>query len=86
MNYEAAESAGFTALQPVENIVFLEAFARLGQIAPASRLTESILARDPRLCKPVLAAWERALEASSPADPAELLKPIEALRVMAECK
>jgi hypothetical protein len=85
VNYEAADSAGFSALQPVENLVFIEAFARLGNTDQAGRLTQTVLSQDPRLCKAVLSAWERAYEASSGSQ-AESLKHIEALRVMAECK
>ena len=85
VNYETASSAGYSALQPVENLVFIEAFARLGTIERAGRLTEAVLAQDRTLCKAVLSTWERAL-AASPEIQADALKPIEDLRVMPECK
>ncbi len=85
VNYETASSAGFTALQPVENLVFIETFTRLGNVERAGRLTEAVLAQDRSLCRAVLATWERALAASPEIQP-DALKPIEALRVMPECK
>jgi hypothetical protein len=85
VNYETASSAGYSALQPVENLVFIEAFARMGNLETAGRLTEMTLAQDRTLCKAVLATWERALVAS-PEFQADALKPIEDLRVMPECK
>jgi hypothetical protein len=85
VNYEAAASAGYSALQPVENLVFIEAFARQGNVEKANRLTETILAQEPTLCRAVLSTWERVREARLELE-ADDLKPIEALRVMPECK
>lgn len=84
-NYESASSAGYSVLQPVENLVFLEAFARLGQTETASRLTGMVLSQDRTLCKPLLSAWRRALAASIEIEP-EAMKQIDALSVLPECK
>ncbi len=85
MNYEFASSAGFTALQPGENLVFIEAFARLGETDKAGRLTEKVISRDHKLCKALLNVWQRSEEAS-PEIQAAAMKQIDDLSVLPECK
>lgn len=85
MNYESASSAGFTSRQPVENLVFIEALARLEKTEKAARLTDKVIGQDRKLCKSLAATWQRAAQAS-PAIQADALKEIDALRVLPECK
>ena len=85
MNYESASSAGFTARQPVENLVFIEALARLGKTDKAVRLTDKVVAEDRKLCKSLAAIWMRAAQAS-PNIQAEAMKQIDDLSVLPECK
>jgi hypothetical protein len=85
MNYESASLAGYSALQPVENLVFIEGLARLGKTDKAGRLTEKVLSQDRKLCKALLTTWQRAAEAS-PNIQAEALKQIDELNVLPECK
>jgi hypothetical protein len=85
VNYNSASSAGFTAKQPVEQIVFLEAFARMGKTDQAGRLTRQVLSQDRKLCMALLSAWQRALQAS-PEIQAEAMKQIDDLTVLPECK
>jgi hypothetical protein len=84
-NYESASSAGYSAMQPVENLVFIEALARLGQTENARRLTGVVLSQDRKLCRPLVSIWRRALETSAEIE-AEAMKQIEALSVLPECK
>jgi len=85
MNYESASAAGFTAMQPVENLVFIEALARQGQTDKAGQLTEKVISRDRKLCKALVSIWQRAV-AASPDIQAETLKQIDDLSVLPECK
>jgi hypothetical protein len=85
MNYESASSAGFTALQPVENLVFVEGLARLGKTDKALRLSDRVISQDRKLCKALLSTWQRAAEAS-PQGQAEAMKQIDQLTVLPECK
>jgi hypothetical protein len=85
MNYESASTAGFTARQPVENLVFIEALARLGKPDNAARLTEKVISQDRRLCRALVATWQRAAQAS-PENQPEAMKQIEDLSVLPECK
>ena len=85
MNYESASAAGFTAMQPVENLVFIEALARHGQTDKAGQLTEKVISRDRKLCKALVSTWQRAA-AASPDIQAEALKQIDDLSVLPECK
>ena len=85
VNYDSASSAGYAAKQPVENLVFLEAFARLGKTDPAGRLTRQVLSQDRKLCKALLSTWQRAMQAS-PEIQAEAMKQIDDLSVLPECK
>ena len=84
-NYEAATSAGYTALQPSENLVFIEAFARAGNTKKAEQLTDMAISQDRKLCKALLFTWQRALKASPEID-AEALKKIGFLNDLPECK
>jgi hypothetical protein len=85
MNYEAASSAGYTALQPMENIVFIEALARLGKTGKAGHLTEKVISQDRKLCKALLNIWQRSQQAS-PDIQTEAMKQIDDLSVLPECK
>ena len=85
MNYESASSAGFTARQPVENLVFIEALARLGNTDKAARLTEKVISQDRKLCKALADTWQRAAPASPEIQP-EAMKQIEDLSVLPECR
>jgi hypothetical protein len=85
MNYESASSAGFTARQPVENLVFIEALARLGKPDKAARLTEKVISQDRKLCRALTAAWQRAAKAAPEIQP-EAMKQMENLSVLPECK
>ena len=85
MNYESASSAGFTARQPVENLVFIEALARLGKPDKAARLSEKVLSQDRKLCRALAAAWQRAVQAAPEIQP-EVMKQMEDLSVLPECK
>ena len=85
MNYESASSAGFSARQPVENLVFIEALARLGKPDKAARLTEKTIYEDRKLCKALVALWQRAAQAAPEVQP-EAMKQIEELSVLPECK
>ncbi|HJS18337.1 MAG TPA: hypothetical protein VJ785_06300 [Anaerolineales bacterium] len=84
-NYESASSAGYTALQPVENLVFIEALARLGHTEKAGKLTDRVISQDRKLCRALLTTWERALEAS-PENQTEATKQMNELSVLPECK
>jgi hypothetical protein len=82
--YESATSAGYTALQPSENLVFIEAFARSGDAQRAEQLTSRTFSQDHKLCKALAAVWERAVEAS-PEIGVEAGKTIESLKDLPEC-
>jgi hypothetical protein len=83
--YQAATSAGYTALAPSENLVFIEAFARLGDGQKAGKLSDSTLAQDHKLCKALVAVWERASRAS-PEISLDAQKKTEFLNDLPECK
>jgi len=83
--YESAASAGYTALLPSENLVFIEAFARLGDAQKAVQLTDRTISQDHKLCKSLVSVWQRAIEAS-PEIGAEARKTIESLKDLPECK
>jgi len=85
MNYETASSAGLTARQPAENLVFIEALARLGKTDKASRLTRDVISQDHKLCKALVEIWQRA-QAASPEIQAQAVKQIADLSVLPECK
>jgi hypothetical protein len=82
--YESASSAGYTALQPSENLVFIEAFALLGDIHKAGQLNDETISQDHKLCKALVAVWERAVEAS-PELGVEAGKKIDSLKDLSEC-
>jgi len=83
--YESATSAGYTALLPSENLVFIEAFARTGNTHKADTLTGTMISQDRKLCNALVAVWERSQDAS-PEINAEALKRIESLQDLPECK
>jgi hypothetical protein len=83
-NYEYATSAGYTALLPAENLVFIEALARRGNVERAEQLTDIVISQDRKLCKALVSVWERALEAS-PEINADILKTIETLKDFPDC-
>jgi hypothetical protein len=83
--YRSATSAGYTALLPSENLVFVEAFARLGDVQQAGKLSDSTIAQDHKLCKALVDVWERATQAS-PEISAEAQKKTESLNDLPECK
>jgi hypothetical protein len=85
MNYESASSAGFTSLKPVEDLVFIEALARLGKTDKAARLTGKVLSQDRTLCKALRATWQRAAD-TTPDIQAEAMKQVGDLNVLSECK
>jgi hypothetical protein len=85
MNYESASSAGFTARQPVENLVFIEALARLGKPDKAARLTEKVISGDRKLCRALTIAWQRAADATPEIQP-EAMKQMKDIGVLPECK
>jgi hypothetical protein len=83
-DYESAASAGYSALQPAENLVFIEAFARQGNIKKAEQLTDAVISQDRKLCKALVAVWERAVEAS-PEIGGEASKTLETLKDLSDC-
>jgi hypothetical protein len=83
-NYESATSAGYSALLPAENLVFIEALARRGNIGRAEQLTETVISQDRRLCKALVTVWERARQVS-PEINADALKTIETLKDFPDC-
>jgi hypothetical protein len=84
-NYRSATSAGYTALLPSENLVFVEAFARSGDTPKAMDLTKKVISQDRKLCKALRSTWERALEAN-PSIGNDALKQLELLNDFPECK
>ena len=83
--YQSASSAGYSALLPSENLVFIEAFARSENTETALELTEASIKQDRTLCKALTSTWERAFEAS-PSTDVKVSKMIEALNDYSECK
>lgn len=82
--YQAAISAGYTALLPAENLVFIEAFVRSGDTEKALGLTNAAIKQDRKLCKALASTWERALTASPSTDP-KVSKTIAELKDLPEC-
>lgn len=83
--YQSATASGYTALLPSENLVFIEAFARLGDVPKAGKLSDSTIAQDHQLCKALVSVWERAAQAS-PEISAEAQKKTESLNDLPECR
>jgi hypothetical protein len=83
--YQAATSAGYTALLPSENLVFIEALIRSGDTEKALDITATAIKQDRKLCKSLTSSWERALQAS-PSTDGGVSKMIETLRDLPECK
>jgi hypothetical protein len=63
--YKQAQKNGFSALMPVENLPFIEAFARSGSTDQALKLTESALKAQKELCPAILTLWERVSQTAS---------------------
>lgn len=84
-NYELATSAGYSALLPSENLVFIEAFARSGNAKKASQLTNATIKQDEKLCKALVSTWGRAAQ-ESPAISAEAPTQISTLNDLPDCK
>jgi hypothetical protein len=84
-NYELATSAGYSALLPSENLIFIEALSRSGNTKRASQLTSTTIKQDEKLCKALVSAWERA-EQATPAISAEAQAQIGTLGDFSECK
>jgi hypothetical protein len=57
--YDEAEKKQFTAQLPVENLIFIEAFAQTGNVEKAIRLTEQIIKFQPTLCSALNTLWKR---------------------------
>jgi hypothetical protein len=57
--YKQAHKGDFTASIPVENLPFIEAFARTGQTDEALKLTDVTVKTQKELCPAVLTLWER---------------------------
>jgi hypothetical protein len=83
--YHSATSAGYTALIPSENLVFIEALARSGDTQKAGKLSEATISQNQKLCKALVSLWQRAAEAF-PTISAEAQKKIESLNDLPECK
>ena len=83
--YQSASSAGYSALLPSENLVFIEAFARSGNTEKALELTESSIKQDRKLCKALTSTWDRVLQVTPTSD-TKVSKMIETLKDSAECK
>lgn len=57
--YREAQTSGFSAAMPVENLLFIEAFAVTGDMDTAINLTERIIKGQPTLCPALTTLWER---------------------------
>lgn len=57
--YREAEKNQFTANLPVENLIFIEAFAQDGNIDNAIKLTERTIKSQPTLCPALYTLWNR---------------------------
>lgn len=58
--YREAEQNGFAPKLPVENLIFIEAFAQTGSIDSAVELTERTIKSQPTLCPALNTLWSRA--------------------------
>ena len=83
--YGSAADAGYTSLQPSENLVFIEALARLGNTKKAGQLTEVTLSQNRLMCKVLLSTWQRILQAS-PKIEGEASKQIGTLSGLPDCE
>lgn len=63
--YNQAQKSGFSASMPVENLPFIEAFALVGQLETALKLTDRTLKTQKELCPAVHTLWDRVLQISS---------------------
>lgn len=64
--YREAEQNQFTPNLPVENLIFIEAFANTGDLDTAVKLTELMIKSQPTLCPALITLWNRvrSLEAN----------------------
>lgn len=63
--YKQAQKNGYSASMPVENLPFIEAFARTGSTEQALKLTEATLKAQKELCPAILTLWERVAQNTS---------------------
>jgi tetratricopeptide (TPR) repeat protein len=57
--YKQAEKNQFAANLPVENLIFIEAFAQTGNVENAIKLTERTIKSQPTLCSALYSVWNR---------------------------
>lgn len=57
--YREAEKNQFTANLPVENLIFIEAFAQTGNVDNAIKATERTIKSQPTLCPALYTLWNR---------------------------
>lgn len=57
--YKEANKNGFTPNLPVENLIFIEAFAQTGNVDNAIKLTEQTIKSQPTLCSALNTLWNR---------------------------
>lgn len=62
--YQEADQGGLTPGLPVENLPFIEAFARSGNLDQAIALTERTAKAQPALCAAIVDLWERVPESA----------------------
>jgi hypothetical protein len=63
--YNEAQSSGFSASMPVENLPFIEGLAITGQIDKALKLTEQTLKTQKELCPAIYTLWDRIFQSTS---------------------
>ncbi len=83
--YGNATRAGYQAMLPAENLVFIEALGRMQHTDQAIELTDTVLKQDGRLCKALTLTWER-IQTGTPAVQNETNEQLELLRDVPECK
>ena len=57
--YHEAEQNQFASKLPVENLIFIEAFAKTGDLETAIKLTEQTIKGQPTLCPALYTLWNR---------------------------
>jgi hypothetical protein len=57
--YNQAQQEGLEPSVPVENLVFIEAFAHTGKVDTALKLTERTLKQQENLCPAIYTLWDR---------------------------
>lgn len=67
--YKTARSTGLTPQAPVENLIFIEAFARNGELTSAFELSENVRAYSKNYTTPPLCAlWQRIQRETEPSE------------------